>query len=105
MSPGSTAFVYLGAEENLCRWYEHSGLGAGEPRKHGERQLFRPARSGPASPLPASSRRNQPFGFMSKLRHWANGLQRRVVPVDGVGGRVSVGLGGRICIIMGGYFE
>jgi hypothetical protein len=53
----------------------------------------------------ASSRRNQPFGFMSKLRHWTNGLQRRMAPVDGIGGLVSVGLGGRLCIIMGGWFE
>jgi hypothetical protein len=50
----------------------------------------------------ACSRRNQPFGFMSKLRHWTNGLQRRMAPVDGIGGLVSVGLGGRLCIIMGG---
>ncbi len=53
----------------------------------------------------ASSRRNQPFGFISKLRHWTNGLQRRMAPVDGIGGPVSVGLGGRLCIIMGGWFE
>jgi len=55
--------------------------------------------------LRPSSRRNQPFGFMSKLRHWTNGLHCRVPPVDGIGGRVSVGLGGRLCIIMGGWFE
>jgi len=42
---------------------------------------------------------------MSKLRHWTNGLQCTVPPVDGISGRVSVGLGGRLCIIMGGWFE
>ena len=56
-------------------------------------------------PVSASSRRNQPFGFMSKLRHWTNGLQSRMAPVDGIGGLVSVGLGGPLCIIMGGWFE
>jgi hypothetical protein len=66
---------------------------------------FLDARSKPAIPLPASSRRNRPFGFISKLRHWTNGLQRRMAPVDGIGGLVSVGLGGRLCIIMGGWFE
>jgi len=42
---------------------------------------------------------------MSKLRHWTNGLKRSEAPVDGIGGRFSVGLGGRLCIIMGGWFE
>jgi len=55
--------------------------------------------------LSANSRRNQPFGFMSKSRHWTNGLQRWMAPLDGMGGRVSAGLGGRLCIIMGGSFE
>ncbi len=90
MSPGSPAFVYLGAEENLCRWYEHSGLGAGEPRKHGERQLFRPARSGPASPLPASFGQNLSTGTGARI--FKNPTRRRS-PAAYIPGPFAPGVG------------